>query len=292
VKIAHIVKPVVVDQSSDLFIAQPITFASMRRAKASVAGDISINLFSAQYAEDKSIIPGDFSQTLDLNRSVLDVAEFKVRRKLPLLQDILDRLFDASDADYFVYTNADIALMPEFYSAVSNFVKQGYDSFVINRRTIPSTYSTIEELDQMYTEPGKLHRGWDCFIFPRHYYPQFRLFDVCLGTARVGLALLANLVAYSKQFKEFRHEHLTFHIGDPRNWVRKEYEDYYVHNTNELMKVLTTLEEERGPFARNSIPGSFLYRKRRLGRFYETWSRHTYLPAGIAQIMNRISGRR
>jgi hypothetical protein len=292
VKIAHIVKPVIVDKSSDLFLAQPITFESMRRAKHFVAAEIGVELFSAQYEEDKLIIPGDFTQTPNLDRSVLDIAEFKIRRKLPLLRDILDRLFHASTADYFIYTNADIAVKPEFYSAVSNFIKQGYDSFAINRRTISSTYSSVQELDLMYADPGKMHRGWDCFIFPRNYYPQFKLYDVCLGTARVGLALLANLVAFSRQFKEFRDEQLTFHIGDPRNWVQNQYKDYYVHNTNELMKVLATLEEECGAFPRNSIPGSFLYRKRRFGRIYETWSRRTYLPGGLAQIMNRISGRR
>lgn len=290
-KIAHILTPVIVDKSSDLFIAQPITFESMRRAKQLVSAETSVELFSAQYEEDLSIIPGDFTLTHNLDRSVLDIADFKIKRKLPLLRDILDRLFEASAADYFIFTNADIAVKPEFYSAVSNFIRQGYDSFVINRRTLSNVYSTVEELDLMYADPGKLHRGWDCFVFPRNYYPQFKLYDVCLGTARVGLAFLANLVAFSRQFKEFKDEHLTFHIGDPRNWVQKGFEDYYVHNTNELMKVLVALEEECGPFARESIPGSFLYRKRRFGWIYETWSRHTYLPAVLAQIMNRIAGR-
>lgn len=290
-KIAHIVNPVVVDKSSDLFIAQPITFETMRRAKKFAVPEISVELFSAQYPEDKSMVPVDFTQTPDLDRSVSDVAEFKARWKLPLFKDILDRLYDASNADYFIYTNVDIALRPEFYYAVGSFIQQGYDSFVINRRTISDDYSAVEELNRMVADPGQLHRGWDCFIYPRRYYPRFKLFDVCLGSSRAGLALLANLVAFSHQFKEFKDEYLTYHIGDSRSWIRKEVLDYHAHNTAELMRILSALETECGPFSRNSIPGSYLYRKRIFGLLYDAWSRHVYLPPGLSRFLNRISGR-
>ena len=290
--IAHIINPVIVENSSDLFIAQPITFETMSRAKEYAADKVNVELFSAQYAEDRSIIPPNFTLTPDLDRSVLDVAEFRTNWKLPLLRDILDRLYAASDADYLIYTNVDIAIQPQFYCAVKSFVKQGYDSFVINRRTISADYSDVEELELMYDDLGKPHRGWDCFVFPRYFYPSFNLFDVCLGAHRVGLALLSNMVAYSQRFTELQDEYLTFHIGDSRTRLKKEYLDFNEHNSNEVMRVLSSLEEKCGPFPRESIPGSYLLRRRRFGPLYDAWSRNIYMPTGLSRIINRLSGRR
>lgn len=230
--------------------------------------------------------------TPDLDRSVLNVAQFRVDRKLPLLADILDRLYCSSDAEYFVYTNSDIAVQPSFYLAIGDFIEAGHDSFVINRRTIIGDYRSADDLESMYNDPGRPHRGWDCFIFRRSMYPNFRLFDICIGASRAGLALLANLVAYSEHFDEFKDERLTFHIGDARSWLRSEYADYDEHNTKQLMRILTELERERGPFPPESIPGTFLRRKRTLGPIYEFWSRNVNLPIGWSRYLNRLAGRR
>lgn len=289
---AHIVNPLMVDDSSDLFVAQPITFETMRRAQAFAAPALDVTLYSAQFREDRSVVPTFIEQTPDLDRSVLDVGEFRVKRKLPLLRDILDRLYEAADADYLIYTNMDIALQPEFYRAVNELVETGCDALVINRRTIPAGYTAVEELDDMYAHPGVAHRGWDCFIFPRDSYPEFELYNVCLGASRVGLALLANLAALTPGFKELRDEHLTFHIGDARSWLRKEYADYDAHNTSELMRILSALEAKQGIFSIDSIPGSFLNRRRTFGAFYDTWSRYGNLPLPVSQFLNRIAGRR
>jgi hypothetical protein len=291
VKIAHIINPLVVEKSSELFNAQPITFKTMRRAQKFAEPDVEVELFTAQYPEDKSIIPAGFKQTPNLDRSVLDVIEFHTSRKLPLLRDILSRLYETSKADYFIYTNVDIALQPQFYCVVNEFIRQGYDSFVINRRTISADFSSLEDLDLMYDSPGKQHRGWDCFIFPRQFFPHFKLFDVCVGADHVGLALLANLVALSQRFWEFRDEYLTFHIGDSRSWLKSEHKDYDEHNALQVMRILSTLEEEHGPFPRKSIPGSFLFRMRTFGQFYIAWTRRVYLPAGLSRFINRIAGR-
>jgi hypothetical protein len=291
VEIAHIVNPVLADPSSDLYTAQPITFETMRRARAYAAPHLKINLFSAQFAWDETAAPAGFARTADLTRSVLDVAQFKIPRQLPLLADILDRLYQQSQAEYFIYTNVDIALQPSFYVAVHGYIQDGFDSFVINRRTIDARYATIGELDEMYSDHGIAHRGWDCFIFPSHFCPRFRLYDVCLGASRVGLALLSNLVALSHNFYEFKEEYLTFHIGDEQSWRQREYADYSVHNTVQLMRILSELEEEHGAFPPDSIPGSFLFRKRHFGSLYEAWARNVYLPAGLRQILDRLTGR-
>ena len=44
---------------------------------------------------------------------------------------------DAPDEVFLVYTNADICLMPHFYTSLAGLAAQGFDAMTINRRTIP-----------------------------------------------------------------------------------------------------------------------------------------------------------
>jgi len=151
-RIAHIINPVIVGESSDLFVAQPITFETMRIAQEFARGHVDVALYSAQYPEDRSIVPEWFQITPDLDRSIFEIRSFYKKRKLPLIKDILDRLYDASDADYFIYTNVDIALMPHFYVAVNKIIETGYDAFVINRRTISQEYTNVDQLYLMFSQ--------------------------------------------------------------------------------------------------------------------------------------------
>lgn len=80
-RIAHIINPVIVPESSDLFIAQPITFETMNIAKEYAKPEVEVTLFSAQYSEDHGLIPDFFHKTSDLDRSVLDFGNFKEKRK-------------------------------------------------------------------------------------------------------------------------------------------------------------------------------------------------------------------
>ncbi len=288
-KFAHIINPIKVPQTSDLYVAQPITFETMRNAQLFASGKVEVSLFTAQYVEDMSIVPQGFCRTSNLDRSILDFGKFHHIRKLPLLRDILDRVYEVSgNANFLIYTNVDIGLKPHFYLAVNDFIHAGFDAFVINRRTIPSHYKDIEEVPAMLAEPGVAHRGWDCFVFKRELYPNFKLHELCVGASRVGLGLLANMDAYAQRFREFKREHLTFHIGDERYWRNPAFADYDKHNSAQVMHILEEIEEEVGLFARDSIPGRFLYRQRTLGPIYDFWARNVYLPAGIVQAMNRV----
>src|SRR5262245_53374150 len=108
---AHIVNPVIVGQDRDLFVAQPITFHTMSIAQrfANDSGKLEVTLYSAHFPEDVALVPSGFVHTRPLERSVTDVGEFRVPRKLPLLHDILGRLYESAiDADYLIYTNVDI----------------------------------------------------------------------------------------------------------------------------------------------------------------------------------------
>ncbi len=258
-KIAHIINPVVVGEASDLFVAQPITFETMKIAKKFAESKIEVDLLTAQYPEDRALVPAGFQLTPDLARSVLDLGSFQKPRKLPLLADILDRLYAATDAEYLVYTNVDIALLPNFYVAVNALIDKGHDAFVINRRTIPAHYRRPAEIPLMYAEAGEKHPGFDCFVFKREAYPQYKLGAVCLGIPWIDHILIANLVCHAQNFFVFRKLHLTFHIGDSQTWLKEKYADYYAYNKEEARKTQAGLEQIHGPlqnigaFARHAL---------------------------------------
>lgn len=285
---AHIINPVYAPRSEDLLRAQPITFATMRQARLNCGPETEVLLLTAAYAEDKPAVPVDFQATPLLMRSILDLGQFEVPRKLPLLADILGRAYEATAADYLIYTNVDISLQPTFYTRVQTFVDAGWDAFVINRRTISNHFQSLDQIPLMLQERGRPHRGWDCFVFRRDYFPLLELGHVCVGLPRTGLALLANLVAVSGRIIEFTDERLTFHIGDARGWADPRLVDYMAFNTAEVLRILDRLEARYGPFPRTSIPGSYLWRMRTFGPLYESWSRRAVLPAGLARSLNRL----
>src|SRR5512137_2426610 len=99
---AHIVNPVVCSEDRELFWQQPITYRTMELAKsfAETHYGISIEHHACVYPEDKDAIPKTFKRTKDLDRSIQDIKQFPMRRKLPLFKDILDRLYDSTEAEY------------------------------------------------------------------------------------------------------------------------------------------------------------------------------------------------
>lgn len=242
--LAHIVNPVAVNETSDLFTAQPVTFETMKTAAEAAGNNVNVELYTASYPEDEAAVPTGFTRLAPLEKSILDIGTFKKQKKLPRLKDILDRLAAASTADYFIYTNVDIAVFPGFYNEVAKIVKKGYDAFVINRRTISSRYSDVKDIPLMIDEAktsGNKHPGYDCFIFKREAYKKYVLDDACIGVNWIGRVLIANLMAFSTKFKIFEDLCLTFHIGDERVWLNRDFDDYARFNENQLIIVLETL---------------------------------------------------
>ena len=237
-KIAHIINPVLAGDQSDLNIAQPITFETMRMAKDFAKEQVEVVQFAAVFPEDEKIVPANITKTRKLERSVLDIKTFAEKRRLPLMKDILDRLYEESTADYFIYTNVDIALMPQFYIEVEKIIESGYDAFVINRRTISEKFTSIEQLPLMFKEEGEKHHGYDCFVFKREKYKKFRMGTACVGANWIGRVIISNVMAFAEKFKVFEDLHLTFHIGDLRSWKKDKYIDYDRHNERELLTIL------------------------------------------------------
>ena len=247
-RIAHIINPVKIeDESRDLHWQQPITFESMVKARWATSGisyreGLKVELVATFYPEDKNMVADGFIQTVPLERSALDLQEFGIPRKLPLFKDILQRLYDTSDADYFIQTNADIGLMPHFYILVKDLIDKGHDAFCINKRILPEEFKD-RGLSVMWSTIGESHAGHDCFVFRRELWPLMNLGNIVMGTPWSETTLITNLVAYAKNFTVFKNAHATFHLGDKRIWLGHELNDYRILNTNEFARILKKLSK-------------------------------------------------
>jgi len=228
IHIAHIVNPFKAEVDSEAFALQSITYESMYRAKEFANGKVAVELFSVSFSEDQDSIPSFFTKLPDLKRSVLDAADFTVKRKLPLIADILKSLFENGKADWLIYTNTDIALMPNFYESVAAYITEGYDSILINRRRISKQYNRMEQLPLMYAELGSSHPGYDCFVFHRSLFSQLILDEICIGIPFIEVSMLHNFIAFSKKLKHVDDKHLTFHIG--MEVMPPIVQEYYWHN--------------------------------------------------------------
>lgn len=257
-KIAHIINPFNASPASDLYTAQPITFESMRRAKERVRGEVEVELWSTQYPEDRNMIPEGFRATRDLDRSVLDLGNFEKAMKLPLIDDIVRRLYEESDAEYLIYTNVDIGVYPDFYEKVNAFIEEGLDAFIINRRRLPAHFVRLDQLEEVYQEKGKKHPGFDCFVFHRELFEQFELAEVCIGVPFIGITFAQNIFALSKNYRLFEDEVLTFHIG-MEIFKGRAARDYFRYNRKQFWKAINSslnphLSSKKWPYANYILP--------------------------------------
>lgn len=275
--LAHLVNPVKSPVSTELSYAQPITFETMRAAQDVAARQgVRVQLLTAQFPEDHSIIPDYFSRTPDLERSAADFGAFARPKKLPLLRDLLQRLYEASDAPYLVYTNVDIALQTQFYLALMERIGDGLDAFVINRRRIPGHFRSVEELPAMYAHAGRPHPGFDCFVFHRSLYPRFHLEKVCIGIPFVEITLSQNLFCYAKKFQLFDRDHLTFHIG--MEVFKKRDPEYFLYNKREFWKAVERmwpeLDSRKFPWGERNVLSRLL-----------RWGLHPAIPIRLALML-------
>jgi len=201
-------------------LAQEVTLQTMRLAREFTGRQVGLELHAAVFPEDSGLVPPFFDGALPLSRSILDFQAHGSGRKLPLIGEILDKLFQVSRADYFIYTNADIAVQPYFYLALPGLIAASPDSFIVTRRTIDAAFNRPDQLSLMAAQVGAAHPGSDCFVFRRGLVEKFRLGHTVIGSEFIGLALRVNLAAFSRNFTIFRDKHLTFHIGDDREWLQ------------------------------------------------------------------------
>jgi len=256
IKLAHIINPVNAPDGSELQRIQPLTFESIRQAKA-FAPELQVKLFAVGYPEDHAVTPDYFRMLPDLDRSVLDFGTFTKEKKLPLIGDILHRLHDCTDSEWLIYTNADIGLMPQFYSAVAAMIAQGHDAILITRRRVSGHYESIAQLPEIYSQIGGYHPGYDTFVFHRSLLDRFILDHICIGVPFIEVSLLHNFIAHARNLRHADELHLTFHIGmEVMPPIDPEYYKYNraIYETKILPELRPYLDIAKFPHASLSFP--------------------------------------
>lgn len=253
IKIAHVINPFKCDlnHESYLYYAQPITFESMRIAKEKAQeNNICIDLFSANFQEDNDYIPKFFKILPNLKKSTQSLfPKISKNKKLPIIQEIFDLIYNNTDADYVIFTNSDIGIQKNFYIQIHNYIKEnGLQSFIINRRdNLPKFKNghrlTKNDLDVLYNENGNPHPGKDCFIISRKLMSRIKMIFMFTGFPPWGDTLCTILEKIDPNFKLFKDLHLTFHIGSDCSW--KTHEIHQLHKQNSIIakKVLDDYNE-------------------------------------------------
>lgn len=256
-RVAHIVNPFRPPANSDLAYAQPITFETMRLAKEKAKDVMEVELLATTFEEDKNVVPDYFTSTSHLTRSVLDEFNFEKKIKLPFIGDILSKAFNESDAEYIIYTNIDIGLYPDFYLHVNEWLNEGYDALIINRKRIEPLYTKVHELDKIFTQEGKSHPGFDCFVFHRSVFEKMELEKICIGVPFIEITFSQNLFHLSKKFKLMESDRNTFHIGMEifKNRAPKEYFNYNREQYYKAIKKLDlVLKSKNLPYSNLMLP--------------------------------------
>ena len=237
---SHIINPVSEKENSELFDIQKITFESLQRAIKRTRPGISVEMICVATQPAFENLPGEFSKKVILSRSVADIKKFIEERRLPVIYDLLSEGIKNSDGDYIVFTNIDIALMPDFYNVVNWYIEKGHDAIVINRRRIPAKLKTAP-LEVMQAHAGKMHSGYDCFVFKKSLFEKFIPTNICIGVPPAGNDIFYNLFTFAENPLLLTERHLTFHLGMElvKTWGSSE---YYHFNYSEFSKLLKKLD--------------------------------------------------
>jgi len=243
---AHVINPVIKPDGHELAIAQPATFESMRVARdgAAVPGDVE--LWAVTYPEDQSLVPPWFRQIPLGERSFRDIHQVTDAPKLPRIADILAPVAVSSQSDYLIYSNVDIGVMPFFYDALDLLLDEGWDSIIINRRTIHSSAPIREKLVALWMLAGDPHPGYDCFVFPRSWFSDLELGELCVGLPGFDWLLAVNIWVRSQRNYTFLDAHLTFHIGDDMTWRSERYQQLVKLNLKGMPEPLQKLRSIYG----------------------------------------------
>jgi hypothetical protein len=249
-KFVHIINPFNAGNSLTGTKVQAITAECMRRA-AREYGENNVRLVSAQYEEDLNVVPESFVKTENLTRSLKDVSGIPGNKKLPLIGDIIAKLTQFNDSDYFIYTNTDISPQTNFYSAIATHLeKSGCDALIINRRRIEENLID-KPLEELYAQKGESHPGYDCFIFKKELLSKFDFGNVVVGIPGIGFIFAHNLFLHANHCKVLYHEHLTFHLGMEivKPWSSKE-EVKFQHD-----EIRSFLRKNKSKFQISKFPG-------------------------------------
>ncbi|NET09755.1 MAG: hypothetical protein F6K16_34655 [Symploca sp. SIO2B6] len=230
-KVAHVINVAEITEAnkkSYLHIAQPVTIKSMIVAKQMAKELVDVELWAVKHKDECVDIPSEFRWAQQIEQYAYEYIEalknITPPKPLPRVVDILLSLYESSEADYFIYTNLDIGLYPDFYVKVKDLILEGYDAFCINRVDLPKIYKgvLIDEttLEMAFASDSEKHPGVDCFVFKREIVPKLNLSNVYVGFAPVGQVLKTQVESNSKRFLWVKDQNYTFHLGSDMYWKK------------------------------------------------------------------------
>ncbi len=211
-RFAHIINPVSEKENSALFEVQHYTLESIINAReVATSASIRIENLAVFTHGNRVNLPSEFNVVGNSLRTT--DAFLKTTKKVPFINDLIKILNDYSTAQYLIFTNIDICLMPNFYCAVDALLKCGHDALIINRRRISENHLKEGNIQLMYADVGLEHPGYDTFVFKKSLLEKFVLGDIALGIPPAGNDLFYNIFAFANKPKLCTNLHLTFHIG-------------------------------------------------------------------------------
>jgi hypothetical protein len=246
VRIRHVIPLVDSRAPIDLQQAQDLSLRSVLQARRLASPELEIAVVGAHYADEAAPQPPVLSRPV-LHLSARDMVPQGVNRRLPLLREVLEGLGDSKDFDVAVFTNADIAVQPQFYEAIATLIRSGIDAGSVTRRTVVQAGQPGDALVWGSIAEGTPHPGHDCFFFESSLLDDMDVGGVTLGASNVMRPLLANLFIRARNFQVLQHLHLTFHIDDSQDWQSDAYDPNSVYNSEEVLAVLARLSESHGP---------------------------------------------
>jgi hypothetical protein len=175
-----------------------------------------------------------------------------MKKKLPLIADIL-KCLERSGADYFIYTNMDIALRPYFYSAVARIIAHcGNEALIINRRRLPEALIDVPE--KIIETKGEKHPGYDCFVFHRSLLEKLDLGNTAVGVPGIGFHFAHALFLATAKCEVLTEEDLTYHLGMEivKPWAEQEVEQYQFNGIRKFLR------KHKKDFSVSHFPGYHL----------------------------------
>lgn len=245
-RIVHCINPFPARPGSEHDRAQRVTFASMTHARSvarQLQPELDVRFAKITDAHDVSSDLIAFDDHHRIERTITDLADFKIPRPLPIMMDVLTAAPVEPD-DIVVFTNVDIALVPGFYGLLEAVFARGADCAIINRRTISGIYEDERDLPLMACETGAPHPGFDCFAFRGRLRDALLPYDGCVGIGGVMLPLVHQLIARADRPVVLLDAHATYHLGNDRQWQNEDFADYTAHNRREVDRIFQALLED------------------------------------------------
>lgn len=215
-EIVHVLNPYVPRRGGHSEIELTVVQRSIERAyNYAWERGIRVKVLAAVFEEDEEIVEYPYVKTSrPLVRYFLD----HLGRKLPLTGDIFDRAYeDSGMAEYFLFTNADIACLPQFYELIWQKYSMPNRTVSLLREQLDLDDINLEapiDLNGLYTAAATIgleHPGDDAVIIPMSWLPRIHYDVVYAAYPPVACTFITQL----KQFGPISkiRGRISFHLG-------------------------------------------------------------------------------